>query len=72
MINISKDVWKFGEGETRRLSWVEAALIQTFPAGMLFHGDLTSKYKQIGNAVPCGLARAVAESLNDLLTLKVV
>jgi DNA (cytosine-5)-methyltransferase 1 len=71
MINISKDVWKFGEGETRRLSWVEAALIQTFPAGMLFHGDLTSKYKQIGNAVPCGLARAVAENLKDLLTLKV-
>lgn len=63
MIYVSKDVWKFGDGDTRRLSWVESALIQTFPAGMDFCGDLTSKYKQIGNAVPCGLAKVVASQL---------
>ena len=67
MICVSKDAWKFGDGETRRLSWVEAALVQTFPAGMDFCGDLTSKYKQIGNAVPCGLAKVVAESLMECL-----
>ena len=67
MIYVSKDAWKFGEGATRRLSWVEASLVQTFPAGMEFCGDLTSKYKQIGNAVPCGLAKAVAESLMKCL-----
>ena len=42
-------LWEFGEGMTRRLSYKEAALIQTFPPNMNFEGDLTSKYKQIGN-----------------------
>ena len=53
MVKIDKDHWEFGEnGVTRRFSWREAAAIQTFPADLEFHGDLTSKYKQIGNAVP--------------------
>jgi DNA (cytosine-5)-methyltransferase 1 len=60
MVYIEKDKWKFGTGPTRRLSWIESALIQTFPAGMEFCGDLTSKYKQIGNAVPPQLAKIVA------------
>ena len=60
---IGKDLWEFGEGETRRLSWIEAAAIQTFPYGMEFCGNLTSKYKQIGNAVPCRLAKSVAKEL---------
>jgi DNA (cytosine-5)-methyltransferase 1 len=63
MIYVSKDVWKFGEGGSRRLSWIEAALIQTFPAGMEFCGDLISKYKQIGNAVPVKLAEVIAKQL---------
>lgn len=67
MVKIDKDLWEFGSGETRRLSWREAAAIQTFPADMEFHGDLTSKYKQIGNAVPCRLAEIVATHLYGLL-----
>ena len=63
MIKLEKDLWKFGEGITRRFSWQEAAAIQTFPRGMDFCGDLTSKYKQIGNAVPVRLAEAVAEKV---------
>jgi DNA (cytosine-5)-methyltransferase 1 len=63
MIYVSQDVWKFGEGVSRRLSWIEAARIQTFPAFMQFSGDLTSKYKQIGNAVPVKLAEVVAKQL---------
>lgn len=63
MIKIDKDTWQFGKGKTRRLSWKEAAAIQTFPADMYFAGNLVSIYKQIGNAVPVNLARAVAREL---------
>lgn len=71
MEKLDKDLWKFGEkGETRRLSWREAAVIQTFPRDLEFHGDLVSKYKQIGNAVPVKLASYVATQLYMILTLK--
>lgn len=63
MIKMGKDKWIFGHGFTRRLSWQEAAAIQTFPADMSFCGDLTSIYKQIGNAVPCNLAEAIARQV---------
>lgn len=63
MIKVGKDEWKFGDGFTRRFSWQEAAAIQTFPRCMVFSGDLISKYRQIGNAVPVKLAEAVAKSL---------
>lgn len=67
MIKVGKDEWKFGKGKTRRLSYKEAAAIQTFPPEMEFCGDLTSKYKQIGNAVPCNLAYAVGQELYKIL-----
>jgi len=51
MIKISNDLWKFGEGTTRRFSWKEAAAIQTFPRDMVFVGNLTTNFKQIGNSV---------------------
>jgi len=68
MIKIDGDHWVFGEGKTRRLSYKEAAAIQTFPREMEFCGDLTSKYKQIGNAVPVLFAKAVGQSINEVLT----
>ena len=67
MIKLGKDEWKFGKGKTRRFSWQEAAAIQTFPSEIVFYGDLISKYKQIGNAVPCKLAQAIAEQLKNTL-----
>lgn len=68
MEKLDRDLWKFGDdGVTRRLSWREAAAIQTFPPQMEFVGDLTSKYKQIGNAVPCKLAEIIATHLYGLL-----
>lgn len=64
MEKLDKDLWKFTKPEkTRRLSWREAAAIQTFPPKMKFVGNQTSIYKQIGNAVPVNLARAVAKNL---------
>lgn len=68
MIKLEKDLWKFGEkGNTRRLSWQECAAIQTFPKDLQFSGDLTSKYKQIGNAVPCNFAEAIGKQLYTVL-----
>lgn len=67
MIKIDTDHYEFGRGVTRRLSYIEAAAIQTFPKDMTFCGDLTSKYKQIGNAVPCELARVIGETLFSIL-----
>lgn len=69
MVKKGKDEWVFGDnGETRRFSWREAAAVQTFPADLQFQGNLTSIYKQIGNAVPVKLAEIVATHLYGVLT----
>ncbi len=47
----------------RRLTIKECAAIQTFPAGYIFSGKKTKQYKQIGNAVPCQFAEAVANAV---------
>lgn len=47
----------------RRVTPREAALIQGFPLGFEFIGGNTSAYRQIANAVPPPLARAVAGCL---------
>lgn len=49
----------------RRLTLKECAAIQTFPDGYLFSGKKTKQYKQIGNAVPCRFAKAVAVAIRD-------
>ncbi len=69
MVKIDKDHWEFGDDKTtRRFSWREAAAIQTFPLSLEFYGDLTSKYKQIGNAVPVKLAEVIATHLYGVLS----
>jgi DNA (cytosine-5)-methyltransferase 1 len=47
----------------RRLTVEEAAALQTFPNTWKFIGGQSSRYRQIGNAVPPLLARSVAERL---------
>lgn len=49
----------------RRLTLKECAAIQTFPVGYKFSGRKTKQYKQIGNAVPCRFAEAVASAVRD-------
>lgn len=68
MKKVGCDKWEFGSvGKTRRFSWQEAAAIQTFPKGMFFAGNITSKYKQIGNAVPVKLAEVIASEVRKVL-----
>ena len=52
-------------GTLRRLTLKECALIQTFPTGYVFCGEKTKQYRQIGNAVPCRFAFAVASAIRD-------
>lgn len=47
----------------RPLSVKEYARIQQFPENWIFVGTTAAKYKQIGNAVPVGLARAIGEAV---------
>lgn len=47
----------------RPLSVAEYARIQQFPDDWKFIGTTSDKYRQIGNAVPVGLARAIGETL---------
>jgi len=49
----------------RRLSLREAAAIQGFPSNYPFQGRLASKWRQIGNAVPPGLAEVALTALVD-------
>lgn len=53
--------------ELRRLTIDEAILIQTFPEIYNFAGKQSSIWRQIGNAVPCKLAEAVANGVIDTL-----
>lgn len=51
----------------RMLKTGELALAQGFPKGYRFTGTKTDIVKQIGNAVPCGLARALgAEAIEHI------
>lgn len=51
----------------RRLTPEESALLQSFPPTMRFFGSRSSRYAQIGNAVPPVLAEALGRAIRDAL-----
>ncbi|KQN96806.1 DNA cytosine methyltransferase [Paenibacillus sp. Leaf72] len=54
--------------ETRGLSIRECARIQGFPDDYVFIGDMKDQYRQIGNAVPVSLGRAIGYCLIKTLS----
>ena len=66
--HLAKDGYKYIHPEQNRtLSVREAARLQSFPDGFRFAGSRTSRFRQIGNAVPPKLAQAVARSVRSLV-----
>ena len=55
------------DGSVRYFTVREAARIQGFPDGYIFHGTWSESMRQIGNAVPVMLAQAVAASVAQKL-----
>ena len=56
---------QFGQAPSRlrRLTVDESVALQGFPADYVLHGPTSALFRQLGNAVPPGLAKAVAEQL---------
>ena len=54
--------------ETRPLSIKEYARLQGFPDEWLFAGSISSKYRQIGNAVPVQLSTAIGFGINRIIS----
>lgn len=52
--------------EPRYLTPREAAACQSFPNDFVFHGSQTAQFRQIGNAVPPILAKALGETVKKL------
>ncbi len=56
--------------EPRYLTPREAAACQSFPNDFIFHGSQTAVFRQIGNAVPPLLARALGEAVKEIVFRK--
>lgn len=70
MAHLGKDSYShihYDSLQARTISVREAARLQSFPDGFAFSGTMNPAFRQIGNAVPPLLARAVAETIHTTL-----
>jgi DNA (cytosine-5)-methyltransferase 1 len=66
-------VFKEGPDFLRRLTVDECIVFQDFPRNYVLHGPKSAMFRQIGNAVPPGLARVIAKQILKILeSLKIV
>lgn len=70
MAHLSKDSYShihFDSDQARTISVREAARLQSFPDGFTFHGTMNPAFRQIGNAVPPLVAKALAREIHAVL-----
>ncbi|WP_206412312.1 DNA cytosine methyltransferase [Lysobacter enzymogenes] len=70
MAHLGKDSYShihYDSNQARTISVREAARLQSFPDGFRFHGTMNPALKQIGNAVPPLLAKALATQMMQTL-----
>jgi len=66
MAHLGKDSYShihYDSAQGRTISVREAARLQSFPDGFVFCGTMNPAFRQIGNAVPPLLAKAIAEKI---------
>ncbi len=72
MAHLGKDGYShihYDSEQARTISVREAARLQSFPDGFFFSGTMNPAFKQVGNAVPPLLAKAIAQTM--MATLRV-
>jgi DNA (cytosine-5)-methyltransferase 1 len=70
MAHIGKDTYShihYDSAQGRTISVREAARLQSFPDGFILSGTMNPAFKQIGNAVPPLMARALADTIRETL-----
>jgi len=70
MAHLGKDSYShihYDSDQARTISVREAARLQSFPDGFQFSGTMNPAFRQIGNAVPPLMAKALAESIRATL-----
>jgi DNA (cytosine-5)-methyltransferase 1 len=71
MAHLGKDGYShihYDSDQARTVSVREAARLQSFPDGFMFCGTMNPAFRQIGNAVPPLMARALARKIFKALT----
>ena len=66
MAHLGKDSYShihYDSAQARTISVREAARLQSFPDGFVFSGTMNPGFRQIGNAVPPLMARALADKM---------
>ena len=66
MAHIGKDTYShihYDSAQARVITVREAARLQSFPDGFVFSGTMNPAFRQIGNAVPPVMARALAQTI---------
>lgn len=72
MAHLGKDSYShihYDNAQARTISVREAARLQSFPDGFVFSGTMNPAFKQIGNAVPPLLSKAIATQM--MATLRI-
>jgi DNA (cytosine-5)-methyltransferase 1 len=74
MAHLGKDCYShihYDSRQARTISVREAARLQSFPDGFVFCGTMNPAFRQIGNAVPPLLAKALATTIAGTLGIAI-